>query len=488
MAPEQTRGDSRHVGAAADVYALGAILYECLTGRPPFRAATMHETLMQVATEDPVPPTQLQPKTPRDLETICLKCLQKEPPRRYGSAAALAEELGRFRRGEPIQARPVGRVERLAKWARRNPWVAGLAAALVAALTGGIAFTTHYALEASARARDAERKEGEASRARDEAEDALARGLLRPLGHNAAAPLNAIELEALGELASSKSERVRLRFLEQALEQQGTAVQLKNRMAPALVAAIGIEPKRRRRALEMVKSRLRDVTADLHTRWSCACLAEELAAEDPETLDLASSALLGVMGKSSESDDLKQPVAIVRRLSARLEPGKVTGLLLDAMDRRKGDSDALKALAEALSATAGRLEPAKAAGLLLHAMARTEDADARALLAGGLAEAAARLEGEQLPQGLIDFLKHPESTGLARERILFALGQRFPDRPGVIEADRRLDAALAVVGPCGGVAAQRQARAFTDLWECVAYLQKHHPEIDLASPPRRPGR
>jgi len=144
MAPEQAGGKSKEIGPACDVYALGAILYELLTGRPPFKSATHLDTIMQVAMDEPVSPSQLQPKTPRDLETICLKCLHKAPEKRYASAAKLAAELRRFQDGEPIEARPAGWAERGWKWAKRRPTAAALTlvsvVALLVLLVGGLWF------------------------------------------------------------------------------------------------------------------------------------------------------------------------------------------------------------------------------------------------------------------------------------------------------------------------------------------------------------
>jgi tRNA A-37 threonylcarbamoyl transferase component Bud32 len=174
MAPEQAAGANRAVGPGTDVYALGAILYELLTGRPPFCGSGLLETLEQVRSQEPVPPRRLQPRLRRDLDTICLKCLHKAPGQRYGSALELAEDLRRFLAHEPIHARPTTLGERLVKWAKRRPGVAFLLATVVVSVAVGVGFSlwswqqTLAALEQTRQARDDERQQ------RQKAEAALA--------------------------------------------------------------------------------------------------------------------------------------------------------------------------------------------------------------------------------------------------------------------------------------------------------------------------
>ncbi|MFO0823907.1 MAG: protein kinase [Gemmataceae bacterium] len=168
MAPEQAQGQRDEVGPATDVHALGVILYELLTGRPPFAGDNEVDTLLRVMYEDAVPPRQLNPSVPRDLQTICLKCLSKEPARRYPTALELAEDLARFQTGVPVRARPISNLERAAKWVRRYPLVAALLAGVVVVAGAGFAGVTLAMLEAQS-ARDEE------ARQRARAEDAFDR-------------------------------------------------------------------------------------------------------------------------------------------------------------------------------------------------------------------------------------------------------------------------------------------------------------------------
>ena len=158
MAPEQAAGKTQSVGPASDIYAMGAVLYAALAGRGPFVADSAVDTLMQVLKKDPVPLRQLNTKIPKDLENICLKCLNKEPHKRYGTAQLLADDLERFIERRPVLARPISMTSRVVRWGRRNKVVATLLTLCVVFLIGGTAVSSYYAYESRQRA-DAEAEE-----------------------------------------------------------------------------------------------------------------------------------------------------------------------------------------------------------------------------------------------------------------------------------------------------------------------------------------
>jgi tRNA A-37 threonylcarbamoyl transferase component Bud32 len=206
MAPEQARGDKAALTIATDVYGLGAVLYALLTGRPPFQGESVLRTLEQVVGSEPLPPRGLNPQVPRDLETVCLKCLRKEPAQRYGSAADLAEELRRFLAGEPIAARPAGGLERAWRWCRRNPAVAALLALVAASLVLGTTVATLFAFWALGEARVAQKEKEDADTARTMAESETKRAdaAARTAQHN-----EQLALEQKRQVEIEKAEKER---------------------------------------------------------------------------------------------------------------------------------------------------------------------------------------------------------------------------------------------------------------------------------------
>jgi WD40 repeat protein len=212
MAPEQAKGGSKFVGPPADVWALGTILYECLTGRRAFEGEDGWAVMHLVLASDPTPPRRLVPAVPQDLELICLKCLAKEPHERYPSASELASDLERFEVGEPVSVRAAGLLERGYRWTRKRPWVAGLAAALAVSLVVGAVASAVLALwalrEAGAAnlargAADARRQEAEADRERATTAEALA------LSRQRDAESDREKARLAGEAATAEKERTR---------------------------------------------------------------------------------------------------------------------------------------------------------------------------------------------------------------------------------------------------------------------------------------
>jgi hypothetical protein len=378
MAPEQAGSEAKRVGPAADVYALGAILYELLTGHPPFRAATIIETVYQVLHQEPVSVRRLQPKTPKDIETICHKCLEKEPNKRYASAQALAEDLLRYLAGEPVQARPAGPVERAVKWARRRPAVAGLLGGIFLVVVLGSGISTYFGLMAVDQARQANGARQTAEQALEKVEVALVDSYARPLGFDRG-HINPGELDACWDLARSDNPHIRLLFFERVLSDPDVAVRVGRRAEMAVHAALGLDLDRRQQLAVLLLDRISRPGADARVCTACARFGLALHAEDPVFAVQASQALLQAMARDNHPSILAELGQGVAALAVHMPPqqrgttcGRAAERLLELLLKESHPGLASE-LAEALQSLAAHMDPttrttvaARASGRLLE--------------------------------------------------------------------------------------------------------------------------
>jgi tRNA A-37 threonylcarbamoyl transferase component Bud32 len=436
MAPEQAAG-RKDLTVAADVYSLGVILYERLTGQTPFTGDNVLTLLRQARESEPPRPSTIRPGLDRDLETVVLKCLEKEPGRRYPSAEALADDLSRWLRGEPIQARPVGQAERLALWCRRNPVVSSLTSAVAASLLIGIVASTFFAFKERRERHRAVIAEKKAVDARDGMEGLLARGLAKPLetdvdplDSETSAPkaLSVPEAEALWELARLGDTDIGLRFLDEATRDPIATAQLGARSEPALIAAVGLDAEKRKRAARLLSERLGDPGLPLQSKVDLAFVALEL--EDrasPETEEECGFLIQGLAG-----DFPDQHQAWTRRLiavSARIDPSLAARTLAEAL-RRDTNADARTSLALALSEVAGRMDPTEAARIcgqaaktLAEALGRETDANARTSLAKALSEVSGRMDPTEAAKILAEALGHVKDFDAGLSQLASALSE-----------------------------------------------------------------
>jgi tRNA A-37 threonylcarbamoyl transferase component Bud32 len=472
MAPEQAAG-RRDLTVAADVYGLGVVLYERLTGAPPFTSDDALELYRQIREAVPPRPSGVRPGLDRDLETVCLKCLEKEPARRYASAEALAEDLERWLRGEPIVARAVGPLGRLRRWGRRNPAVAALTTAVALVLLAGIATSLYFAVQADRRA-TAERAERERAQAAEaKMERAIVRGLVRPMNPDPMSPdgidaLGPMEMEALWDLAATVDPGLRPRLLAEMLGTEADATRLGNRLEWVVHSAVGLDQGRREQAERLLVERMRDPARSVRHRTAIAWAVLDLAEAGSES-QRASVAVIG-QGWADEKDQgflIAWRESLLRRADG-LAPADAAGLLTRALDRET--AGARVPLAQALADAAGRLAPAEAAGLLTRALDRETDPGARVPLAKALAETAGRWGPEEAVRVLAPALEKEterNSCSFLARGLVEAAGRLRPARGALLlleeldhvtNASDRCQLARGLASLAGRLAADDAAR------------------------------
>jgi serine/threonine protein kinase len=443
MAPEQAAA-RKDLTLAADVYSLGVILYERLSGRPPFLGHDLLSVLRHVRESPPPPLSATLTRVDRDLETIVRKCLEKLPGARYPTAEALAADLDRWHRGEPILARPVGQFGHAWRWCKRNPVVAGLSATVAASLLIGAIVSILFAGLASDRAARAKKAEGEAIAARDSTEQALAQSLVGPLyckGEDFPEweELSFPESMALWKIAGLEDDRVWLRFLDEATRDPVRTMQLRSRSEPALIAALRLDSSRRSRAVALFQKRVHDTSLTLPQRAEIALTALELEDRSgPLTEEFVKTLSLALTTDSP--DDLRHGwIYYLYSKLDHLEPNTSASMLSEIL-LRETDANARLYLAHGLSSVALHLEPTESARMLTEALQRETDAVPRSSLAGVLSSVASRLEPSEAARVLTEALQR-ETVDYARYRLAEGLSS-VASRLKPSEAMRVLSEAL----------------------------------------------
>jgi hypothetical protein len=462
MAPEQACGTAGSVGPATDVYGLGAVLYELLTGRPPFRAGTDLETLRQVLADEPVPPSRLNSQVPRDLETVCLKCLRKEPHRRYASAAALAGDLRRYLLGQVVAARPVGRLERFGKWVRRNPAVASLSAAAVLALVAGTVASLLFAVEARQQADLATKRAGElerqatelreqtraaennARRAEEkeqEATRALLSGLLVPIGSNVQRvnePLDAAEAEALRQLRATRAP-IRLQFLEKALRDPQTARRIGRRADWVVQAIVGCDRAVRADVIRLLGRRIQEPGTPQEVTLTCARLGLAVNLGDRAWAERSADAVIvALRDPLVERDDYPRLAEALAAVSEHLSPdqaadhaARATDVFLMLLQDAGVQALAYTQVEQAITAVSPWLDAAAATRAARALVALIRRPGAHPLpwpsLSGALAAVCRRLppfEAAAYMNETVDFILAVYGTTTEKEKIRYTLYAR----------------------------------------------------------------
>jgi len=356
MAPEQA-AMRKDLTVAADVYSLGVILYERLAGQTPFTGDDVLTVLRRVRETEAPRPSAIVPGLDRDLETVVLKCLEKAPLKRYANAEALADDVSRWLRCEPILARPVGRADRFLRWCRRNPTVASLSVAAATALVIGTTASSTLAVIANRRAERAETAEEKLIQTADKLEAALGKSLMRPISTSRSGwGATGSEADALWELAGSDTGSFRLRVLQEAVNSEFRASQLHARSDEFLVASIGLNLALREKVSQIFSSAMRDSHKSLTHRSDIAWALLEISPEGTPQRDESARVIEDYYAAPEALHD----TALIQLEAPRLPSRDAAQLLLRAFAAFQSQPDGMR-LFEAIESTVPHLGKSDAA-------------------------------------------------------------------------------------------------------------------------------